>query len=119
MLRTPLVDREAGLYRVMTAANTDYPVLIPAKATSVVLWFEASATDPTMIRGRVGFDKDGTPIPNLTGTDTLLGYQPPVPVDYGLGQYVAFGLNKHSVTHLHLASNVAGAVVRGMWLYSS
>jgi hypothetical protein len=116
MAIAPLVDNTPGLYQVITTANTDYPIAIPAGAKSVLIWFEQSATDSTMIGGRVGFDKDADPIPGITGTDTLLGYQPPLPVEYPLevGSRVG-GIFRQFVTHLHVTSRVAGSVVCGMW----
>lgn len=99
----------SGLYQALANANTDPGgIAIPDGAVSVVIFFETSTSDPTLIRGRVGFNASATAVSSITGTDTILGYQPPVPVEYRIPA---------DATHLHVACATAGAVCRGMWLY--
>ena len=119
MANAPIVESTPGLYQELTTANTDYPVAIVPGAKSLILWFEASATDATVISGRVAFDKDDDVITGITGTDTVLGYHPPVPIEYSLAIVGTYDIGRRRATHLHLASSTAGAVVRGMWLTNS
>jgi hypothetical protein len=119
MTTLPLIrDTTPGIYQVCTTANTDYAIAIPDTALGCVLWFETSATDSTMISGRIGIDQDSTLVTGLTGADTVLGYFPPMPVEY---QFLGYsdGTETHTYRdyYLHVASGTAGAVVRGMWLY--
>jgi hypothetical protein len=122
MARTPLphVDNSPGLYVALSATpNTDAPTAVPAGAKAVILWFETSAADATVIRGRVGIDDDGDVIASITSTDAKLGYHPPQAVEYNLGrQQVKTGSTWGTAPmYLHLASATASAVVRGMWLF--
>lgn len=99
----------SGLYLSIPSANVDPGgVAIPAGATRVVVFFETSSGDATLTRGRVGFNASATAIGSLTGTDALLAYQPPVPVEYQIPS---------AATHLHLASLAAGVIARGSWLF--
>lgn len=108
-----------GLYQVLTNANTDYPVQVPGGAVGVILWFETSATDSTIIGGRIGIDQASDAVTGLTNTDANLGYQPA-----GVGQYAFHAWQAGAQTvnpadnWLHLACPTALAVVRGMWLFN-
>lgn len=98
-----------GLYLALTTANTDPGgQAIPTGAKALVVWFETSASDATMIRGRVGFNASAIAVAALTGTDVKLAYSPPMPVQYAVPS---------TATHVHLASSTLNAVVRGAWLF--
>jgi hypothetical protein len=119
MTTLPLIrDTTPGIYQVCTTANTDYAIAIPDTALGCILWFETSATDSTMIRGRVGVDQANTAVTGITDTDTVLGYQPPQAVEY---EFLGYSTGAETHTNrdhfLHVASGTAGAVVRGMFLY--
>lgn len=106
----------SGVYVALGVANTDPGgVAIPSAGTaaapeSVSIWFETSAADATLTRGRVGFNASATAIAGLTGTDLSLGYQRAETVTYPI---------RAGDTHLHVASPVASAVVRGAWRYGA
>lgn len=107
-------DTDPGIYQVCTAANTDYAIPIPAGAKHCIIAFVTSASDNTPIWGRVKFDNaDGT----VTVTNTNMGHQPPMPVQYELtGRYVGNTAQREKDAYLRVACSVAGAVVKGMWL---
>lgn len=99
----------SGLYLALGVANTDPGgVTIPTGASRVVLWFEASTSDPTMVGGRVGFNASAAAVSSITNTDALLAYHPALPVEYHIPS---------DATRIHLASPTANAVVRGAWLF--
>ncbi len=99
----------SGLYVALGAANTDPGgVAIPSGAKSLIVWFETSTSDVTMIRGRVGFNASVTAVGSITGTDALLAYSPATPVEYPVPS---------TATHVHVACSTASAVVRGGWLF--
>lgn len=111
---------QPGVYQVCTNANVDYPIVIPPRAVKLWLWFEASATDNTVVGGRVGFNQVGTPMAGLTGTDSILGYHPPLVVLYEL-PFERYDretrMTVRSETHLHVACDKAGAILKGSWLF--
>lgn len=119
MTNLPLIrDTVPGIYQVCTSANTDYVITVPDTALGCILWFETSASDATMLRGRIGIDQSNTAVTGITGTDTVLAYHPPQAVEYSFLGYSQGGetyTNRDS--YLHVASSTAGAVVRGAWLY--
>ena len=120
MTTLPLIrDTTPGIYQVCTTANTDYTIAIPATARGCIIWFEGSTSDETVIKGRVGFDESNTLVTGITGTDTALGYHPPMPVEYRIEARRANSttMEWERDAYLHVASGTAGAVVRGMWLY--
>jgi hypothetical protein len=113
----PLIrDTVPGIYQVCTNANTDYTITVPDTALGCILWFEDGAG--TLIGGRIGVDQATTAVTGITGTDTVLGYHPAMPVKYEL---LGYGQGGETYTsrdnYLHVACATAGAVVRGMWLY--
>lgn len=120
MTTLPLIrDTVPGIYQVCASANTDYVITVPDTALGCILWFETSAADSTTVRGRIGIDQASTAVTGITGTDTVLAYHPPMPVEYtfrGYSQGDATYTNRDN--YLHVASSTAGAVVRGMWLYA-
>lgn len=106
--RTPRVGNAPGLAVSLPSANTDPGgIAVPSGATSVVLWFATSSTDPTPTSGRVAFGASATALAGITGTDTVLGYQAPLAYEYAIPS---------DVTYLHVACALAGAVCRGQWL---
>jgi hypothetical protein len=122
MARTPLphVDNSPGLYVALSATpNTDAPTAVPDGAKAVILWFETSSANSTVIRGRVAVDDDGDVVTGITGTDAKLGYHPPQAVEYDLNRrrVRSAGVWGNAPVYLHLASSTASAVVRGMWLF--
>ena len=123
MTTLPLIrDTVPGIYQVCTTANTDYAITVPDGAVGCILWFETSASDATIIRGRIGLDQADTAVTGITSTSTNLGYHPPMPVEYELGTR-RFNRDSRTVTrdhaYIHVASATAGSVVRGMWLYAT
>jgi hypothetical protein len=115
-------ETKPGLSVSIPSANTGVAIPIPPGAVACLLWFRASASDPTMIEGRVGFDQSATLVTGITGTDTELGYHPPMPVVHRIPSarfsFDARGVVR-DVTHIHVASATAGAVVRGTWFFAS
>lgn len=117
----PLIrDTTPGLYAVCTAANTGYTIAIPATATGCVLWFESGGS---LTGGRVGVDQASTAVTGITGTDTTLGYHPPMPVEYTFRPTTGSFVDKTWTetprdAFIHVASATAGTLVKGMWLYS-
>lgn len=97
--------RALGFRQTLATANLDTVLPIPAGAVGVVVTFLASGA-PT--EGRVAFAANATPI-TVTGTDTAMGYQPPVPASYQIPA---------GMTHLHVAGLAAGVVVTGSWLFN-
>lgn len=121
MTTLPLIrDTTPGLYAAIPSSNTDVVLPIPDTALGCILWFETSASNATMVRGRIGIDQSNTAVTGLTGTDTNLGYHPPMPVEY---TFLGYSSGDETYTnrdlYLHLASSTAGAVVRGQWLYAT
>jgi len=118
MATLPLIrDTSPGLYQALVNANTDYVVAVPAGATGVILWFED--VNAVMVRGRIGIDQANTAVSGLTGTDGVLGYHPPVPVEYTLRTRQDQGRTVNAGDrYLHLASGTAGTIVRGSWLFA-
>lgn len=118
MIVLPLIrETKPGLYQLIADANTDYAIAVPEGAQGCVIWFEASASDAAMVRGRVGIDQGSEPVTGLDDEDDLLGYHPPVPVQYNLRRWTAGRPGRGGNDYLHVASPSAGAVMRGMWLY--
>lgn len=118
----PLIrDTTPGIYQVCTTANTDYAIAVPTGAIGCVLWFETSASDSTIIGGRIGVDQANTAVTGITGTDTALGYHPPMPVEYDFepNAYIEGRSRSGRDSYLHVASSTAGAVVRGSWLFAT
>ena len=106
----------AGLYQELTSADTDYPIAIPTSAVSVMLWFEDDAG--AKVEGRIQITGSSSAI---TVTNTSMGVWPDSPGVFSVEtQYDRTdGVTSRSVTHLHLASSTAGAIVKGTWLASS
>ena len=100
--------------RPIAATITD-----PTGAIGCVLWFETSASDSTIIGGRIGVDQANTAVTGITGTDTALGYHPPMPVEYTFASYADSGRAvRYRDDYLHVASKTAGAVVKGSFLFA-
>lgn len=123
MSNAPIAGLATGLAQVCTVANTDYPVAIPvdddgSRAKGLIVWFEKSASDATVIAGRVAFGENATALTGITGSDTAMGYHPPQAVEYDTAIVGDFGDHNRLVTHVHLACATAGAVARGMWTWS-
>lgn len=112
----PLVEKTPGLYQVLTAANTDYPVVIPAGAKGLILWFETSASDPSLTGGKVAFAANATAL-TPAANDSSMGYQSAQAYQYSLQVVGSFAVGRRLVTHVHLASQVAGVIARGQWLF--
>lgn len=104
----PKAGATPGLYQAVATANTDTAIPIPENAKSVLLWFETSVSDATVVRGRVAFATSNTAIATLTGTDALMGYHPVGAVEYQFPK---------TITHLHVAVFTNNNVVRGAWLF--
>ena len=118
MTTLPLIhDTTPGIYQVCTNANTDYAIAVPAGAVGCVLWFETSASDSTIIGGRIGIDQLATTVTGITGTDAVLGYHPAMPVEYDLSQAARQGIRQEAA-YLHVACKTAGAVAKGSWLFA-
>lgn len=120
MARLPKIRPETpGIYQTLTAANTDYILSAPIGAIGLVLWFQLSSTDTSFTVGRVGIDANAAQVSGLTGTDNVLGYQPPQAVEYTLnvGAYSQVAGRHETAAKIHLASATAGAIARGMWVF--
>lgn len=125
MTTLPVLDGAApGLYQVCTAANTDYVIPVPTGANGVLLWFETSAASTAAIGGRVGFSETNTAVAGLTNADTVLGYHPSSAREYTVFSDLRGGFEGRTYVtpaersaFLHVAAAVAGAVVRGQWLF--
>ncbi len=110
-----------GIYQVLTTANTDYSIAIPKFARGILFWFETSTSVTTLVGGRFAVNGSATAIATLTNADNLMGYFPAAVVqsDIAFNQQGTATATLSKVTHVHFASAVAGAVVRGTWLYSA
>ena len=100
----------AGLYNEL-AANTEEAIVIPttpATPKSVLIFFEESTSSETLKAGRVAFADSATDPGVVDGTDTVLGYHPPIPLEYPIPSWA---------THVFVASPVAGRVAKGQWIY--
>lgn len=115
----PLLGEEApGIYQVCTVANTDYRIEVPFRATGLVIWFETSAADDTMLGGRIAFGDTDDEVASIANTDTKLGYHPALPVEYELttrGSYASLRQDGF----VHVACPTALAVARGYWLFNA
>ena len=125
MAQLPLVGQAAnpGIYQVCTTANTDYVITVPTGAVGVRLWFETSAANGTLIRGRVAISTSNSAIAGITDTDGLLGHHPPQMVHYDMKrsqaayQSTPVYSSNYGTAYLHVANATALAVVRGHWLF--
>lgn len=99
--------RQLGFRQTLATANVDTVLAIPSGAVGVVLTFTAAGS---FAEGRVAFAASATEIATLTGTDALMGYQPPVPASYQIPA---------GMTHLHVAGLVVNTTVSGSWLFDS
>lgn len=117
MTTLPLIrDTTAGIYQAITDTTSSDAIAVPDTALGCVLWFEDGTG--TVIGGRVGVDQAATEVTGLTGTDTNLGYQPAQAVEYTFLGYAQGGETYTTRdNYLHVGSETAGAIVRGMWLY--
>lgn len=116
-MKLPWAGPNPGLYAVLTTANTDVVVTVPAGAEGVVLWFETSESNPSVIGGRVALSPSNTVITPIVNTDAELGYHPPMPVEYAFPE--RRGLAGSTALYLHLANATELAVVRGYWLFGN
>lgn len=120
MTTLPLIrTTNPGIYQVCASANTDYVITVPEGALGCVLWFETSASDGTIIGGRIGVDQANTAVTGVTGTDNLLGYHPPMPVEYSFrGTAGPYDTTNRFDRFVHVACKVAGSVVKGSWMFA-
>lgn len=125
MPSVPYLDTadDPGIYQVLTTANTDYVLNAPNDATGLVIWFETSASNSTLVTGRIGLSEDNTAITGITGSGVKLGYHPAQPVEYNIEKSKRAGAAVRTFTtpytverYIHLACPTALAVARGYWL---
>ena len=99
------VRNNGGLYLSVVTDNVDQSMAVPAKATSIVLWFATSVTDDTLVAGRIAFTASATLIATVTATDTKMGHQPPMPIQYQIPT---------GTTHIHVTAK-SGNIAKGFW----
>lgn len=112
----PLIrDTEPGFAQNITDTTSSDAITVPDGALGVVLWFEDG--DGAIIGGRVGIDQADTSVDPIT--DTNMGWHPPMPVEYEFLSALRSGIPyRYRDDYLHVGSDVAGAVAKGMFLFA-
>lgn len=106
-----------GIYTVCTAANTKYAIPIPDSATACIIAFVRSASDDTLVWGRVRIaETDGA----LTPDNTNMGHHPPMPIEFDSDDGTGSTVNKvwtltKKDKFIQIAAGTAGVVCKGMW----
>ena len=118
-MHLPYASKSPGIYQVCTTANEDYAIAVPDGATGCVLWFETSASNDTIIGGRVAVDDVSTKIASVTATDAKMGYAPAMPIEYAVAKRanVSTGTLAYDPLYLHVANATALAVAKGFWTF--
>ena len=113
---------DVGISQEITNANSDaYILTVPPGATGMVIWFQLSEDDETIIGGRMVISEINAEITPITNTSTNMGNHPPTFVEHRFRtrQYGGRTVNG-SDRYVHLAVTKeahAGAVVKGYWTF--